>query len=393
LQSYESLKIEMTTRKICVLTGTRAEFGLLRPIMDAIQASPDLELEVLVTAMHLEPIFGMSVHAIEGAGFPISARVRMHPGEDSGKGMALAVGEGISGITRVLARLKPDILLLLGDRSEVLAAAVAAMYLNIPIAHIHGGDVTRGGVDESVRHAVTKMAAIHFPATPKSAERILKMGEESWRIHQVGAPALDTILKVAPLSRSKLARRFSLPEDRPWFLVLQHSVTTEAEIAGEQFAETLAALDAFDVEKIFIYPNSDAGGLQIIGLLERIKAEPGNHVFTSLPHREFLSLMHHSSVMVGNSSSGIIESSSFKVPVVNIGMRQEGRERANNVIDVPNDRQAIEGAIDEVLGDKFQSKLGKVTNPYGDGKAAERIVEVLRTVVLDKPLIQKKLSY
>lgn len=383
----------MSIRKICVITGTRAEFGLLRPVMEAIQQHPDLELQVLVTGMHLEALFGMSVKAIEGAGFTVSARVPMHPVEDSGKGMALAMADGIRGMTKAMVKLKPDILLVLGDRTEVLAGSIAAMYLNIPIAHIHGGDVTRGGTDESTRHAVTKMAAIHFPATPMSADRIRKMGEEDWRIHTVGAPALDTILKVAPLSRAKLARRFNLPEERPWFLVLQHPVTTEAEIAGEQFAETLAALDAFDVEKIFVYPNSDAGGLQIIALLERIKAEPGNYVFATMPHREFLSLMNHSSVMVGNSSSGIIESSSFKVPVVNIGIRQEGRERAANVVDVPHDRLEIEKAIDLVIGDEFMDSLENIVNPYGDGNASARIVEVLATVELDKRLIQKKLAY
>lgn len=383
----------MSIRKICVLTGTRAEFGLLRPIMEAIQQHPDLELQVLVTGMHLEALFGMSVKAIEGAGFTVAGRVPMHPVEDSGKGMALAMADGIRGMTKSLVKLKPDILLVLGDRTEVLAGSIAAMYLNIPIAHIHGGDVTRGGTDESTRHAVTKMAAIHFPATPVSAERIRKMGEEDWRIHTVGAPALDTILKVAPLSRAKIARRFNLPEDRPWFLVLQHPVTTEAEISGEQFAETLAALDAFDVEKIFVYPNSDAGGLQIIALLERIKAEPGNHVFATMPHREFLSLMNHSSVMIGNSSSGIIESSSFKVPVVNIGIRQEGRERAANVVDVTHDRLEIERAIDQVISDDFMDSIENIVNPYGDGNASARIVEVLATVELDKRLIQKKLAY
>ncbi|MBK9451645.1 MAG: UDP-N-acetylglucosamine 2-epimerase (hydrolyzing) [Bacteroidetes bacterium] len=383
----------MSARKICVLTGTRAEFGLLRPVMEAIQQHPDLELQVLVTGMHLEQMFGMSVKAIEGAGFPISGRVPMHPPEDSGKGMAFAMGDGIRGMTKVLGKLKPDILLLLGDRTEVMAGAITALYLNIPIAHIHGGDVTRGGTDESTRHAVTKMASIHFAATPQSAERILKMGEEPWRIHTVGAPALDTILNVNPLSRSKLARRFNLPEDRPWFLVLQHSVTTEAEIAGEQFAETLAALDAFDVEKIFIYPNSDAGGLQIIAQLERIKTEPGNHVFPSIPHREFLSLMNHCSVMVGNSSSGIIESSTFKIPVVNIGIRQEGRECAGNVVHVGHDRQAIETAIDQVIADEFMDSLENIVNPYGDGNASRRIVDVLSTVELDKKLIQKQITY
>ncbi len=383
----------MSVRKICVLTGTRAEFGLLRPVMEAIQAHPDLELQVLVTGMHLEPLFGMSVRAIEGAGFPIAARVPMNPPEDSGKGMAFSIADGIRGMTKAMSKIKPDILLVLGDRSEVLAGAIAAMYLNIPIAHIHGGDVTRGGLDESVRHAVTKMASIHFPATPTSAERIAKMGEEEWRINIVGAPALDTILNVTPLSRAKLARRFDLPEDRPWFLVLQHSVTTESEIAGEQFAETLSALDAFDVEKIFIYPNSDAGGLQIIALLDRIKAEPGNHVFPSIPHREFLSLMNHCSVMVGNSSSGIIESSSFKIPVVNIGMRQEGRERAENVVDVPHDRMAIERAVDQVISDEFMDSLEHISNPYGDGKASARIVNVLASIELGKRLIQKQITY
>jgi GDP/UDP-N,N'-diacetylbacillosamine 2-epimerase (hydrolysing) len=383
----------MSDRKICVLTGTRAEFGLLRPVMEAIQQHPDLELQVLVTGMHLEAMFGMSVRAIEGAGFPIIGRVPMHPLEDSGKGMAYAMADGIRGMTKVLSKYRPDILLVLGDRTEVLAGSIAALYLNIPIAHIHGGDVTRGGTDESTRHAVTKMASIHFAATPASAERVRKMGEEDWRIHTVGAPALDTILNVASLSRSKLARRFDLPEDRPWFLVLQHSVTTEPEIAGDQFAETLAALDAFDVEKVFLYPNSDAGGLQIIAQLDRIKGDPGNHVFATIPHREFLSLMNHCSVMIGNSSSGIIESSSFRIPVVNIGIRQEGRERAGNVVDVAHDRHEIEKAIDHVISDEFMNGLQNIVNPYGDGNASHRIVGVLSTVDLDKRLIQKKLTY
>ena len=384
---------KMSTRKICVLTGTRAEFGLLHPVIEAISDHPDLEVQLLVTGMHLVEAFGLSVKDVERSGFPIAAKVPMHKEGDDNLSMALSVADGVKGISAVFTDLKPDVLVLLGDRTEVLAGAVAALYLNIPIAHIHGGDVTRGGTDESVRHAVTKMANIHFPATAKSADRIRKMGEDDWRIFNTGAPCLDTILSFDPLSREELSEQCKIPADQDFLLLVQHAVSTESELAVEQFRETLKAVEGIEMAKAIIYPNSDAGGLAIIEEIKKLKGKDNFYIFKSLPHQVYLSLMKHCRILVGNSSSGIIESSSFKIPVVNIGIRQEGRERAGNVLDVDHYAEEISSAIEKGLSEDFRWTLEEVENPYGNGGTGKKIAGILAEVELDKKLIQKKLSY
>lgn len=383
----------MPSKKITVLTGTRAEYGLLKPVMQAIAAHADLELQLLVTGMHLAEEFGMSVNDIRADGFHIDAEVPMHPATDTGAAMADAVGLGIQGITEALQKLRPDILLLLGDRTEVLAGAVSALYLNIPIAHIHGGDVTRGGTDESVRHAVTKMAHIHFPATAAAGARIRRMGENPWRIHVTGAPCLDTILSFEALRRDEIAARYGLAADTNYLLLLQHAVSTEPEAARFQINETLSAVLASGMPVLAIYPNSDAGGRTIIAELEKYAEHPHFHLHKSLPHRDFLSLMRHCSCMLGNSSSGIIESSSFQIPVINIGIRQEGRERAENVLDVGHKASDIIAALQKALSPDMQALLKSVRNPYGVGDTGIQIANILATTSTDKRLLQKKLGW
>lgn len=384
---------EMNPRNILVLTGTRAEYGLLRPVMDAILAHPDLELQLLVTGMHLETEFGRTVELIEADGYPIAARVPLHSDTDNGRGMAESVARGISGIAQELERLSPDVLLLLGDRTEVLAGASAALFMGIPIAHIHGGDVSRGGTDESVRHAVTKMAHLHFPATEAAARRIRLMGEDNWRIHTSGAPGLDTILQFDPLGAEEMKARYGLEPGDDYLMLVQHPVSTEPELAGAHIREVLAALDEFDLPVVAIFPNSDAGYSEILRAYSDRLGKAGFRCFRNLPHEHYLSLLKHCSALIGNSSSGIIESASFRIPVVNVGIRQEGRDRSENVLDASPVSTEVRNTLEKALSPEFKKVLEGVENAYGEGEAGKRIAQILSSVPLDKRLIQKKLNY
>ena len=375
-----------------MVTGTRAEYGLLKPVMMAIQEHPNLNLEIVVAGMHLERQFGHSIDEILADGFEVNAQVPMTVEGDSGKGMALSVSMGIQGFTEVFDRIRPDCVVVLGDRTEILAAVISALFLNIPIAHIHGGDVTRGGTDESVRHAVTKMAHIHFPATPKSAERILQMGEDDWRVFCTGAPCLDTILHFQPITRHGLASKLGLPVTGDFFVLVQHSVSTEPDESRHQIQETLFALDQLKIPTVAIYPNSDAGGLAIIDEFTKWKTSPWLQVFTSLPQELYLSALKNCACLIGNSSSGMIESASFQIPVLNLGIRQEGRERGANVKDLPHDRHAIEQGLNWALMPATRTSMRGIVNPYGGGDTGKRIAEILSQVELGKKLMQKKLT-
>lgn len=382
-----------TKRKIAVITGTRAEYGILRPVMNAINESQKLELALIVTGTHLFEEFGHTVDEIEKDGFPIAARIKELHKKDSLHEMAQSIGRLTEKLAQALDTIKPDILLLLGDRGEMLAGAVAATYMNIPIAHCHGGELS-GNVDEPVRHAVTKLAHIHFPATEKSAERIIRMGEEEWRVFVTGAPALDTILNVQLPGKESLSQKYDFDFNKPYILVVQHPVTSELEDSREQFETTMDAALEQKIPVVITYPNADAGGRRIIESIKKLEGQPNIKTFKSLPHRDYLAVMKHSRVMVGNSSSGIIEAPSFSVPVVNIGTRQKGRERGENVLDVDNDYGQIKKAIEKSLNDKkFLSLLKNSTNPYGKGDASRKIVKVLAEINIDNRLINKRMVY
>ncbi len=380
-------------KKIAVITGTRADYGILKPVLNAINEHPGLELSLIVIGMHLLKEFGYTIKEIEKDGFKINAKIEELYNEDSGIGMAKSIGKGIIRISEILDKVKPDILLLLGDRGEMLGGAITATYMNIPIAHIHGGEVS-GNVDEPIRHAITKLAHIHFPATEKSAERIIKMGEDPSNVFVVGAPGLDSILNEKLIEPTELSEKYNLELSKSILLVMQHPVTTEVEDAPDQICETLEAILELKHQTILIYPNADAGGRRIIDVIKEYEKYPFIKTFKSISHMEYLSLMKIAGVMVGNSSSGIIEAPSFGLPVVNIGSRQQGRQRVENVIDVGHVKEEIKAAIKKALYDEdFKEKVKNCKNPYGDGKAGVRIADILSKIKKDKKLLQKKLSY
>lgn len=382
-------------RRIAVLTGTRAEFGILRPVIDAIIKHPKLELQLIVTGMHLSKKHGYTVKEIISYGYKVDAKVKMNLKADNGLSMAQAVGTGILGLSKSLSALKPDIFLVLGDRMEALAGTIAAAYMNIPIAHIHGGDASRAGLDESVRHAITKFSHIHFPATNKSAERIKKLGENKNNIFVIGAPGLDTILNVSLLDRTELESFLKIKLEKEFLLLVQHPVTTQINKAEDQIKETIEAVKQTNLQTIIIYPNSDAGGRRIIAVIEENLKNSKQKLFgfRSLPHKVYLSLMNYCSALIGNSSSGIIESSSFKIPVVNIGIRQEGRERSTNVIDCSSNKNDIIRALKFAKSVKFKQELSVCKNPYGDGSAGKKIANILSSIMIDENLLQKQITY
>ena len=383
-------------RKICAVTGTRAEYGLLFPALKAIQNCQDLELSILVTGMHLLPEFGYSVKEIENDGFNIDTKVSMFQQNDTVKTMAQSVGNGIVGIADALDRISPDILLVIADRVEALAAAISGAFMNIPVAHIHGGDRTTGGcIDEPTRHAITRFAHIHFPATQMSAERIVKMGEEPWRIHIIGPLGIYAMSRDNFITKNDLCKMLNLDAKKPIVLLIQHPVTTQYDKSGVQMEETLTALKSLGEQAVIIYPNSDAGSRKIIRSIESYRDIDFFRIYENLPYRTFTSLMKVASVIVGNSSSALVEAPFFGIPAVNIGVRQENRERSYNIIDVPHEKQKIEAAVKKALFDEaFRTDVQKLANPFMTCEnGAERIVEVLKNVNIDCKLLQKTLTY
>jgi len=378
-------------RSIGVVSVSRSDYGHLRPVLAAIRSAPDLALRLFVGGMHLAPAFGLTVREIETDGWSVAERVEMLDGDDSPEGVARAIGRGTAGFARAYARQRPSLLLLLGDRFEMLAAATAALPFGLPVAHLHGGEVTEGAMDNQIRHAITKLAHLHLTSAEEHTRRIVAMGEEAWRVHTVGAPGLDRFRGMMLLSRAELARQLGLPSEGRWLLVTFHPVTLEYERTGEHVDELLAALDKVDAALAITYPNADTGGRLIIDRLEEFAARrPRARLVPSLGEQAYVSLLRHADAMVGNSSSGLIEAPSFGLPVVNIGSRQRGRLRGPNVIDVGEHRDEILAAIARALAPGLKERLAAAPNPYGDGQAAPRILRVLRETPLDRRLIQKR---
>jgi len=383
-------------KKVAVVTGTRAEYGILYPVMKAIERHPKLNLSLLVTGMHLAHEFGYTVQEIEKDGFPIDARVEMLLSGDTGSAMAKSLGIGIIGMTQALEQVKPDVVTVLGDRGEALAAVIAAAHMNIAVAHIHGGDVTTGAdIDEPIRHAITRFAHLHFPTSPQDAERLVRMGEDPRRIHIVGPLGIYAMSRDSFIPKARLCKLLGLDKDKPVVLVVQHPVTTQVDKAADQMRETLKAIVELKEQTVVIYPNADAGGRRMIEVIKEYEGYPFIKTFKSLPYLTFVSLMRIAGVIAGNSSSAIFESPLFGIPAVNIGTRQKGRQRGNNVIDSPHSRTAIAKAIRYALFDnEFRKKARKSTNPFDiDIKGAEKIADVLSRLETTDALLQKRLTY
>lgn len=376
------------TRSVCYVTGTRADFGLMRGVLEGAHAHHDLELSIIVTGTHLLARYGATVREIEGLGLPIAARVEVNMEPPTGETMARNIGEMLSAIAGILAGLKPDVVLLLGDRGEMLAGALAAIHLNIPVVHIHGGERS-GTVDEPVRHAISKLAHFHLVATPEARKRLIRMGELAQRVTVTGAPGLDGIESLAVHDRDELTREIGLDSAKPIALMLYHPVLQEAEMAGEGASLILDTLRRLNVQVVALRPNADAASDQIQSVLDRNGRFSDIRVVTHFSRTVFCSWMAAADLMVGNSSAGIIEAASFGLPVVNVGSRQALRERNQNVIDVEVRGEALENAIKRAL------KLGRFNrrNIYGDGKAVARIVEFLASVKLDAAILRKINAY
>lgn len=371
----------------------RTDWSIWRPILDAIREHPDLDLRLYLTGMHLSPEFGMTVNQVLDEGFEVEERLEVLLSSDSPQGVAKAIGLGVLDFAQVFSRSKPDILLVLGDRFETLAAVTAAMPFKIPVAHIHGGESTEGAIDESIRHAITKMSHIHFTATQFYADRILRMGEEARRVFVTGAPGIDTIRLNAPFSDGNFCHEFGIDISRPFLLVTYHPVTLEFEDTAFQIENLLCALDRIDTQVIFTYPNADTAGRSVLAMIKDFAASHcHSKLVVNMGSSGYISAMHHAAAMVGNSSSGIIEAAAFELPVVNVGTRQGGRTRARNVIDVGYPANEIFAGIEMALSDEFRDSLRNMQNPYGDGSASQKIVDVLRKIELGQTLIVKKFN-
>lgn len=379
-------------RTIGVVTVARSDYGVYLPILEQIQASSRLKLHLIVAGMHLSPEFGLTADAISADGFEIGSRVEMLLSSDTPDGISKSIGLGAIGFAQVYAQVQPDILIVLGDRFEMHAAALSALPFKIPVAHIHGGEITQGSIDDALRHSITKLSHLHFVSTAVYARRVIQLGEESWRVSVSGAPALDNLRRIDLFTRHELATRSNLElgED-PFLLVTFHPVTLEYKHTEKHIQELLSALERVNCKIVFTYPNADTNSRSIIDGIEKFVAKHKRaHAVVNLGTTAYFSLMNQAVMMVGNSSSGIIEAASFELPVVNVGSRQRGRICGKNVIHVGYTRDEILAGIEKAKSPEFRSSLSDLVNPYGDGHAAERIVHRLESVELNDNLLIKR---
>jgi len=378
-------------RKIGVVSVARSDYGIYKPVLNKIQEDSELELYLIVSGMHHSPEFGMTIRDIEADGFAIGDQFEMLLSSDSPEGVAKSMGLGTIGFAQSYSRSRPDLLLVLGDRFEMLSAVVASLPFKIPIAHLHGGESTEGLIDEPIRHSITKMSHIHFVSTEVYAKRVIQMGEEPWRVHVSGAPSLDNLNEIELLDRSALQKRAGLDLDNETLLVTYHPVTLEYERTEEHMKALLAALEEVGRQVVFTYPNADTQGRLIIGMIQDfVKRYPKAKIATNLGTQAYFSLMECAAAMIGNSSSGIIEAASFALPVVNIGNRQRGRVHGINVLDVGDAYSEILAGIRDATSPAFRNSLAGLENPYGNGQAAALIVDQLKAVTLDTRLLMKR---
>ena len=378
-------------RKICVITGSRAEYGLLRWVMQGIKDETSLTLQIIATGMHLSPQFGNTYQEIEGDGFVIDRKVQMLTGSDTPVGIAKSMGNGMIGFADALNELKPDLLVVLGDRFEIFSAVSAALVAQIPVAHIHGGELTEGNFDDALRHSITKMSHLHFVAAEEYRNRVIQLGESPDRVFNVGGLGVDNIARTKLLGKDELERDLQFKFQERNLLVSFHPATLEPDSGVKQMTELLHALNAFpNIGLIFTMPNADTGGLWIADQIEiYVKSRTNAVSFTSLGAKRYLSVMACIDGVIGNSSSGLLEAPSLRVGTVNVGDRQRGRIQAESVISCEPNRTAIQEAIIKLLSIEFQGKVQKVVSPFGTGGACDAIVEIIKTFPQENLLIKK----
>jgi GDP/UDP-N,N'-diacetylbacillosamine 2-epimerase (hydrolysing) len=386
-------------RKIALISDARTSHGIYTPVLKEIEKNDNLDYLYIICGMHLSPDFGNTVDIIKQEGFRTTI-MDVLPEGNKGSDQARFIGKAIVKLIEIFELEKPDIILAQGDRGITVAATIAGAHMGIPVAHMHGGEVS-GTIDESARHAITKYSHIHFPASKESAERIIKLGEDPWRVHLVGATGIEYILNKNLSSKEEIANIFGFDPNKPLVVVLQHPVTDENNLSGEHMKETLKAIEELKEQTIIIYPNSDAGREDMIKeinvCIEKNKDDFFIKSFPSIPYEQYLGLLKHASVMVGNSSGGIIEAPSLGLPVVNIGTRQQGRERAQNIIDIGYNSYGIISVINKALNNEdFKKTVAEKKtpyNPHNDGKVSQRIVKLLEKLEIDEKLLDKRISY
>ena len=378
------------------ITGIRSEYDIMSSVYRAIDDHPDLELKLVVTGAHLSEAFGYTVTEVLADGFFVADKIESLVNGDNDSSRVKGMAIQLQGLVQTVVRIKPDMLLVLGDREESMTTALIGAYMNIPVIHISGGDRVIGNVDDQVRHAVTKLAHLHLVTSNESAERVLRLGEQPFRVINVGNPGLDRLLKVPALNAADLSIRlgFKIVHGEPLLMVIQHVISSEIEHAYQQMKVTLDAIKGLGLPTVLSYPNSDAGGQKMIQAILDYEALPNLYTAKNIPRLEFVNLMRHASCLLGNSSAGILEAPSLKLPVVNVGNRQKGRLHAENVKFVPHDKEQIIKAVRHAIYNKeYRKKIDNCSNPYGNGQSSKKIAEIIASLSINKKLLIKDITY
>jgi len=379
-------------RKIAVVTTSRADYSHLYWPLHDLSRHPDVDLKLIAMGPHLSPEFGHTIREIERDGLEIAARIECLLSSDTDVGMAKTIGVATLSLADCLGQMRPDLILLIADRYEMLAPAAVALALRIPIAHIEGGEISEGAIDDAVRNALTKMGHVHFTSTFAARDRVIAMGEEEWRVHRAGAPSIDHLRRNTLFTREQLETQLQIDLGKPSAVVAYHPVTIVRDTTQEADA-LFAALLEVSGQILFCYPNADAGSRELIKRTEQfLEQRPDTRIFVNLAALAYWSLLRHVDMMIGNSSSGIMETPSFALPTVNVGMRQQGRERARNILDAEPDKADIQAKVEIARSQPFRRSLKGMQNPYGDGHASEKIVSVLTSVPLGEKLLIKTAS-
>lgn len=386
----------MRKRKILGITGIRSEYDIMSSVFRAIQEHPSLDLGLVVTGAHLSQAYGCTVEQIRRDRFPIVEEIESLINGDGLASRVKGLAIQMQGLVQTVVRERPDMLIVLGDREEAMTTALVGAYLNIAVAHIAGGDRVVGNVDDQVRHAVTKLSHLHFVTNKESYDRIIRLGEQPFRVHDTGNPGLDRLVQEPDLTAAELTARlgFEILDAEPMLLVIQHVISTESDQAYQQMKATLEAVKELGIKTVLSYPNSDAGGQQLIRAIREYEALSFLYTAKNIPRPEFVNLMRRAGCLLGNSSAGILEAPLLHLPVVNVGNRQKGRLHAENVQFVPHHVAAIKAAVTKALFDReYRYQVQQCTNPYGDGNSSGKIAEILATCMLDDTMLIKDISY